>query len=253
MPTYTIQLSTDSADSAETIAQSISTLNATISADDAITMTVAEAADLTPTEMSVQTFIDATASKSPTPGGGSIAALSGALGAALNQMVANLTVRRKKFKAVEDEAYQLRENSAQLQQQLLDAIQADADAFDALMVVYKDKVLPADEKATMLEAATIKASEAPLNTARLSVTVAHEALAMVKIGNPHAVTDAAAAAFMAEAGMRSAALNVRINAVNISDRALASSWLTELDKLEHEVMQLAREVEGISAERGGYA
>ena len=132
------------------------------------------------------------------------------------------------------------------------AITEDAAAFDAVMAVMKNKLLPRDEKAAQLEAATINAAQVPLRTARLSRDVARLCLQLVKIGNRNAVTDAASAAFMAEAGVRSAALNVRINAVGVKNRPLASSWLAELDSIEGEVSALARETARIAAKRGGF-
>jgi glutamate formiminotransferase/formiminotetrahydrofolate cyclodeaminase len=205
-----------------------------------------------PSEGSLAEFVDATASSVPTPGGGSIAALAGALGAALAQMVSNLTIGRRKYKSAHSAATAIREQAKQLQPQLMAAIAEDAAAFDAVMAVMKNKLLPAAEKGAKLEAATINAAQVPLQTARLSRDVARLCLQIVKIGNRNAVTDAASAAFMAEAGVRSAALNVRINAVGVKDRTLAESWLAELDSLEGEVSALARETAHHAAQRGGF-
>lgn len=205
-----------------------------------------------PSEGSLAEFVDATASSAPTPGGGSIAALAGALGAALAQMVSNLTIGRRKYKSAQTEAVAIREQAKRLQTQLMAAITEDAEAFDAVMSVMKNKLLPAAEKAEKLEAATIQAAQVPLLTARLSRDVARLCLKIVKIGNRNAVTDAASAAFMAEAGVRSAGLNVRINAVGVKDRTLADSWMAELDSLEGEVSSLARETAQIAAQRGGF-
>ncbi|MGB0385991.1 MAG: glutamate formimidoyltransferase, partial [Ardenticatenaceae bacterium] len=205
-----------------------------------------------PSSGSLSDFVEATASSAPTPGGGSIAALAGALGAALAQMVSNLTVGRRKYKSVQPEAAAIREQAKQLQPQLMAAITEDAAAFDAVMAVMKNKLLPRDEKAAQLEAATINAAQVPLQTARLSRDVARLCLQLVKIGNRNAVTDAASAAFMAEAGVRSAALNVRINAVGVKNRPLAESWLAELDSIEGEVSALARETARLAAQRGGF-
>lgn len=204
------------------------------------------------TEGSLQDFVAATASSAPTPGGGSIAALAGSLGAALAQMVANLTVGRKKFKEVEAEAAAVREQAIELQAKLMAAIQADAAAFDGVMAVLKDKLLPADTKAEKLEAATIHAAQVPLQTARLGRDVARLCRQVVEICNPNAVTDAASAAYMAEAAVRAAGLNVRVNGVNVQDKELAASWLAELDSLEGEVSALARETAAAAGMRAGF-
>ena len=167
-------------------------------------------------------------------------------------MVSNLTIGRRKYKSAQTEAVAIREQAKRLQTQLMAAITEDAEAFDAVMSVMKNKLLPAAEKAEKLEAATIQAAQVPLLTARLSRDVARLCLKIVKIGNRNAVTDAASAAFMAEAGVRSAGLNVRINAVGVKDRTLADSWMAELDSLEGEVSSLARETAQIAAQRGGF-
>lgn len=203
-------------------------------------------------EGSLQAFVTATASSAPTPGGGSIAALAGALGAALAQMVTNLTVGRKKFAAVEAEAVGLREQAIGLQAKLMAAIHEDGEAFDGVMAIMKDKLLAAEAKADKLEVATINAAQVPLQTARLSRDVARLCRRIVQISNPNAVTDAASAAYMAEAAVRAAALNVRVNGVSVRDRALVAGWLAELDSLEGEVSALARETAQTAAVRAGF-
>lgn len=204
------------------------------------------------TALSLKDFVETTASSAPTPGGGSIAALAGSLGAALTAMVANLTVGRRKFKDAHDQADAIRTQALPLKNALFEAIEEDAASFDAVMAVMKDKLLSESEKAEKMQSAMTHAAEVPLQTARLSRDVARLAVEIAKIGNPNAVTDAASAAFMAEAAVKSASLNVKINAVDIQDRDRVDAWLTELDAILGETAGLAREVQGVAAQRGGF-
>ncbi len=203
--------------------------------------------DITPTA-----FLEATASKAPTPGGGSSAALAGALAAALTQMVAGLTSGRKKYAAVNDEATAVLSQANNLRQALTNAIAEDAASFDQLMAVWRDKSLTGDEKKTAVEKATIYTGEVPLKVARLSRDAAQLSLLMATIGNVNAVTDAAAAVMMAQAAVLAAGLNVKINGVGLQDHALAAAWTAEIDGLATEMAQLVVDVTAVASKRGGF-
>ena len=197
-------------------------------------------------------FLDATAAATAAPGGGSVAALAGALAAALTQMVAGLTMGRRKYAEVEDEAQTIAQEAHALRKQLTDAIEADAAAYAAVLAVFRDKGLSAEEKATAVESTTIKAAEVPGEVARLSLLVARLAQQIATNGNVNAVSDAAAAVFMARAAVQSAALNVKINAVSLQNRALAQTMVQNVELLEKEVAQIATAVAVTAAERGGF-
>ena len=197
-------------------------------------------------------FLDATAAATAAPGGGSVAALAGALAAALTQMVAGLTMGRRKYAEVEDEAQTIAQEAHALRKQLTDAIEADAAAYAAVLAVFRDKGLSAEEKATAVESPTIKAAEVPGEVARLSLLVARLAQQIATNGNVNAVSDAAAAVFMARAAVQSAALNVKINAVSLQNRALAQTMVQNVELLEKEVAQIATAVAVTAAERGGF-
>lgn len=205
-----------------------------------------------PTGAGLNDFIAATAASTPTPGGGSAAALGGALGAALVQMVAGLTVGRKKYREVHEEAEAIRQQAEALRQRLTDAIAADAEAFESLMQVTRDKLLTGEARAAALEAATRHAAEVPRQVAQISLEVARLALAIVKIGNLNAVTDAASAAYLAQAAASAATLNVRVNSVGLADQALAAQWRDELATLNAEVRQLAAAVAAEGGRRAGF-
>lgn len=206
-----------------------------------------EDGDLTPFE-----FIDGTAAAKPTPGGGSVAALAGALAAALTQMVAGLTAGRKKYVAVNDEAEAVLQQAGELREALTLAIGEDAAAFEAVMAAFRSKILSGEEKAAAIEAATIGAAEVPLRVAELSLQTAELAAAMARSGNVNAVSDAAAGALMAQAAVQAAALNVKINAAGMKDQALADEMRAKVSRLESEVNEIAAAAKATAAERGGF-
>ncbi|MCP5099458.1 MAG: glutamate formimidoyltransferase, partial [Chloroflexi bacterium] len=169
-------------------------------------------------------FLENVASKNPTPGGGSVAALAGALGAALAHMVAGLTVGRKKYANVAADASLVLSKAADLQQKLTAAIAEDAAAFELVMAAFRNKELDKEAKANAIERATIGAGEVPMRVATMSRDVAILANTIAKVGNINAVSDAAAAVIMAHAAVQAAALNVKINAVGLQDQTLAAEW-----------------------------
>lgn len=203
--------------------------------------------DITPTA-----FLEATASKAPTPGGGSSAALAGALAAALAQMVAGLTVGRKKYADVEGEATAVLAQANSLRESLTAAIAEDAASFEQLMAVWRDKSLTGADREAAIEKATIHTGEVPLKVARLSREAAQLALQMATIGNVNAVTDAAAAVMMAQAAVLAAGLNVKINGVGLQDRDLAAVWTVKVDELACGMADLVMRVTAVAARRGGF-
>ena len=205
------------------------------------------AANITP-----DTFLEAVAANTPTPGGGSVAALAGALGAALAQMVAGLTAGRKKYADVDATARNALERVVELRRQLTAAIADDAAAFEQVMTAYRLKGVDEAEKQETIEEATVEAGDVPLRVARLSLEVARLARDMAQLGNVNAVSDAAAGVLMARTAVEVAALNVQINGVGLNNRELAQSWASEAATLVTEAQELATAVTAIAAERGGF-
>lgn len=197
-------------------------------------------------------FIEAVASNQPTPGGGAVAALAGALAAALAQMVAGLTVGRKKYAEVNEQAMVVLQEAESLRRELSRAVTEDAEAFEQVMAAMRNKALSETERQTAIEQATIGAAEVPLRVARLSTQAAHLAKQMAEVGNVNAATDAAAGGIMARAAVQVASLNVKTNAVTLRDQTLAQSWHDELAQLEADVTALADEITQIAARRGGF-
>jgi glutamate formiminotransferase/formiminotetrahydrofolate cyclodeaminase len=196
-------------------------------------------------------FVDTVAAPTPTPGGGSVAALVGALGAALAQMAGGLTVGRKRYLDVDEQARRVVEEAEAIRRELTEAIDEDAASFEAVMVVMRDKELAEDARAVAMETATIHAGEVPLRVARLSRDAAALAQTIATIGNINAATDAAVGAIMARAAVHGAGLNVKINGANLKDRQLAAAWTAEVDALAEQVEQLARAAVAVAGERGG--
>ena len=196
-------------------------------------------------------FINATAGKTATPGGGSVAALVGALGAALAQMMAGLTAGRKKYADVSDQAEAIVGQAEVVREQLTNAISQDIAAFDGFMAVIRDKSLTGTARTEAMQKATIRTGEVPLQVMRDCLTVAELSKQIVSIGNTNAITDGASGVLFARAAAEAAGLNVRINALGLQDEALAQAWRTEVDALNNQILELVEVVLDLTVTRGG--
>ncbi len=186
------------------------------------------------TDMTLKAFADETASESPAPGGGSIAAYMGALAAALGTMVANLSAH----KAGWDERWEEFSNYADGGRILVDRLTAlvdeDTEAFNRIMAVYAMPKSTDEEKAARAEAlekATLYATEVPLNTMKTAYDAFELLEAMAREGNPASVSDAGVGALAARAAVLGAQLNVRINASGLKDRTRAEALCDEADEI----------------------
>ena len=195
--------------------------------------------------MTVKGFAAETASESPAPGGGSISAYMGALGAALATMVANLSAHKRgwddRWKAFSDVA----EKGQTLMAELLALVDEDTAAFNRIMDCFSMPKGTAEEKAARaaaLEEATLYAASVPLRTMEASLKALPLALEMAQKGNPASASDAGVAALAAVAGIRGAALNVRINAAGLSDKTPAQPLLARADAIIAEALTLQEEV-----------
>ena len=192
---------------------------------------------------SLSGFIASVASPAPVPGGGSVAAHAGALGAALAQMVAGLTAGKKKYAAVDAQMREVALQAAALVQELSTLVQRDADAYAIVSAAYK---APADgeeqkaEKARAVDVALVGAAQTPLETARACAKVAELAATVAELGNVNAVSDAGVSALLAEAACRGAAYNVRINVVAMTDKAPGAPLVAEALRLVEQCSASAR-------------
>jgi formiminotetrahydrofolate cyclodeaminase len=186
------------------------------------------------TQQTVTDFLDALASNAPAPGGGSVAALSGALGAALLSMVCNLTLGKKRYADVQDDIAALVAKTEALRHRLTDLLEADVEVYTGVSAAYKmPRKTPEDKAArsAAIQEALKAAAQVPLDVAGACVEVIDLCTQTAEQGNRGAVSDAGVAVLMAEAGLRSAALNVIININAIKDEAFSAKVQGELDAL----------------------
>ncbi len=196
-------------------------------------------------ELSISDFLERTASSGPVPGGGSVAALAAALGAALTEMVAGLTVGRKGFESVDEEMAGIVRAAGGLRNKLSADVDRDADAYSAVTAAFrKPKADPAEAEARRkaIQDAFKRAALVPLDVANDAVEVMDLAGAVVARGNPNAVSDGAAAVLMARAAARAALLNVRINLGSIRDEAFVAEVSRQAEALEGEVRTRERDI-----------
>jgi formiminotetrahydrofolate cyclodeaminase len=185
-------------------------------------------------DTAIEPFLDALASSSATPGGGRAAALRGGLGAALVSMVCNLTIGKKKYADVEDEMKDVLAKAEDLRHRLTGMIQEDVKAFDTVMGAYgMPKETDADKAArgAAIQDALKQATEVPIHCCRLAREVIDLALTASAKGNLNVISDAGVGVLSAYAALRSAALNVYINAKMISDKSFVEAKLSELESL----------------------
>jgi glutamate formiminotransferase/formiminotetrahydrofolate cyclodeaminase len=195
----------------------------------------------------VDGFVGAVASSAPTPGGGSVAAYAGALAAALAQMVAGVTIDRKKYADVDAEMREISFRSAELRRKLMALVESDAQSYTAVSDAYKLAREPesnAAKREAAITQALIGASEVPLETARACAEVAELAAAVALRGNANAVSDGGVAALLAEAACKGAAYNVRINVSSLSDRSLGERLVDEAKTLVERTSRAATEAVG---------
>ena len=183
------------------------------------------------TDKPVTNFLDELASNAPAPGGGSVAALSGALGAALISMVCNLTLGKKGYEEVQGDIDALLAQSEALRKEMADLLEDDVAAYTGYSKAAKMPRGTDEEKAersiAMQEALKV-ATDVPLRIAEAAVKVMDLCMPAAEKGNKWAVSDAGVAVLMAEAALRSAALNVLINLGSLKDAEFAASRRAKL-------------------------
>lgn len=197
------------------------------------------------TEKTIVKFLDELASNLPAPGGGSVAALSGALGAALASMVANLTIGKKKYLEVEHEMKNILTKSQELRKQFTLLIDQDTEAFNKVMEAFGLPKETDDQKAlrtAAIQGATKEATLVPLRVMKLVV----DALALAKIvadkGNANSASDAGVAALMLHAAAESAALNVFVNLNSVNDQDFVGWHSDEVGTLQRTCKSKADEI-----------
>ena len=193
--------------------------------------------------MSVKGFADETARESPAPGGGSVSAYMGALGASLATMVANLSAHKAGWDDRWEEFSRWADKGIELQAELLHLVDADTEAFNGIMAALSMPKGNDEEKrlrAEAIEQATENAAQVPLETMKCACKVFEVCRAMAIEGNPNSVTDAGVGALAARSAVLGAGLNVKINAAGLKDRATADALVAEAEKKAEEARAEAK-------------
>ena len=197
------------------------------------------------TEKTVTQFLDELASNSPAPGGGSVAALAGAAGAALASMVCKLTIGKKKYADVQDEMTHVLQQTEELRKELTLLIDKDTEAFNTVMAAFSLPKGTDQEQAARSEAiqeATKSATLVPLQVMKVCDKAMTHALIVAQKGNKNSASDAGVAALMLRAGCAGAALNVRINLRSLNDADFVRQISQQYSGILQNVENMTREV-----------
>ncbi len=195
--------------------------------------------------LSLEEFLSALASEAPTPGGGTAAAVAGAMGASLAEMVAALTLSKEKYAASHAAVRPVGEAAAAAREEFLDLAREDSEAYDRVLAARR---LPKEteeqkaERGRQLAAANRRATEIPMRTARVAARLLSLLPELTEKGNPNAVSDAGAAALLLEAAAEGALLNVGINLSGAGDPVFVADMQRETADLREETQQLRAHV-----------
>lgn len=198
--------------------------------------------------MTCKGFAEETASESPAPGGGSISAYMGALGAALGTMVANLSAHKPGWDERWKEFSDWAEKGQAVMRELLALVDEDTAAFNKIMDVFAMPKGTDEEKAARaqaMETATLYATEVPLRTMKASFKAFEVIRAMAETGNPNSVSDAGVGALAARSAVLGACLNVKINAGSLKDKDKAAQLIGEAEKIAADARREEEEILGI--------
>lgn len=200
----------------------------------------------------LEEFLDHVAAPTPTPGGGTVSAVCGAMSAALSRMVVNLAVGKPGYEAAASELAAIDAKGKELQRRFLDLAAEDARAYDAVVAAMRlPKATDAERAArkAAMQAAFKRASEVPMDTIRACLDALALARAAAETGNRNAITDAGVAALLAQAAMRGAALNVKINLAAIADAVWRDRTDAELEALLQKGAELAHATDDLVASK----
>jgi len=196
------------------------------------------------TDLTLTKFLEKTASNSPVPGGGSIAALSATIAASLSEMVAHLTIGKKGYEALEEEMQEIAKDAFQYRERLIRYIDKDSNAYNDVMAAFKLPKSTEQERKNRegaIQEAFINATLVPLDVARDAFKIIGLAGRAVRQGNKNAVTDAAVAVMMARTAALSALYNVKINLASIKDTNFVEEIREKIKHMESEIVNRERE------------
>ena len=196
------------------------------------------------TDLTLTKFLEKTASNSPVPGGGSIAALSATIAASLSEMVAHLTIGKKGYEALEEEMQEIAKDAFQYRERLIRYIDKDSNAYNDVMAAFKLPKGTEQERKNRegaIQEAFINATLVPLDVARDASKIIGLAGKAVRQAIKNAVTDAAVAVMMARTAALSALYNVKINLASIKDTNFVEEIREKIKHMESEIVNRERE------------
>ncbi len=196
-------------------------------------------------DLTVKAFAEETSRESPAPGGGTIAAYMGALGAALGTMVANLAAHKAGWDDQWNSFSIVADKGQQLLDELLHLVDEDTEAFQRIMAAFglpKGSEAEKSARSEAIQQATLYAAKVPLRTMKAAIKVFPLCRDMAERGNPASVSDAGVGALAARAAVIGAGLNVRINAASLKDRTTADALIAEAQALTAQAIQAEREI-----------
>jgi len=182
----------------------------------------------------VRKFLENVASSSPTPGGGSVAAMAGAIASSLGEMVCNLTIGKKKYADVEEEMKEMAEKCRESREKFLKLVEEDALSFNRVMDAFRKK--------KGIEDALKMAAETPLKTAGECISLLRILVDIAEKGNKNSISDAGVAALMAQAAFHSAIMNVRINIKDMEDMDYRGKMESKMAEMREEMESIFDEV-----------
>jgi glutamate formiminotransferase/formiminotetrahydrofolate cyclodeaminase len=196
-------------------------------------------------KLSLEQFLDALASNTPTPGGGTAAAVGGAMGASLAEMVAALTLSKEKYAASHDAMRPIAEAARLARMELLSLAREDSEAYESVVAARRLPKETEEQKAARAQRialANTHAAEVPMRTARAAVRLLSALPDLAAKGNPNAVSDAGAAALLLDACVEAALLNVGINLPGIEDATFVAEMQRETADLQVESQRVRSQV-----------
>ena len=200
----------------------------------------------------ISTFLDNLAGGTPTPGGGSAAALAGAMGAGLVSMVCNVTLGKERYAHVESEMRDTLDRSEKLRGELLELARADVEAYNRLTASYRlPRTTDVDVaiRRDAIQASLLRATAVPLRTARAAAEILPLCPIVVERGNQAAVSDAGVGALLAHAAVRSALLSVEINLQLLEDRMYVRQVRAEIARLSDGMEEQAARIAELVASK----
>ncbi len=196
-------------------------------------------------KLSLSELLEAIASEAPTPGGGTAAAVAAAMGAALAEMVAGVTLSKEKYAASHEAVRPIAEAAREARREFLTLAREDSEAYDLVVAARRLPKDTEEEKAARskrIEQANRQATEVPMRTARAAARLLASLPELVEKGNPNAASDAGSAALLLEAAAEAALLNVGINLSGVSDAVLVGNMQRETADLQEETRRLRDQV-----------